>query len=134
MALMRTTYNFGFFCRLLSALEREFGHRVPNSLLHTMTSVDHVLLFYSTPVDVSTPYEKLHEDAERGRTPPNLHVQRFTKRYSPDDPHPYFSITAFPTIDKIYLTPEDRKKYKDITWDKSPWVNSLEEWYEKNKK
>ena len=39
--------------RLLMAMEKEFGgHNVPNSLLHTMKSLDHVFHFYSTRVDV----------------------------------------------------------------------------------
>jgi len=66
---------------LLTALAEEFeGHRVPNSLVHTMTSLDHVLHFYSTAVDVRTPYEKLHDDQGKGLLPPNLTVQRDPKR------------------------------------------------------
>ena len=56
---------FFILIRLLPALDREFSHFPPNSLLHTLTSVDRVFHFYSTRVDVRTPYEKLDDEANK---------------------------------------------------------------------
>ncbi len=51
--------------RLLLALEAEFSHCVPNSLVHTLTTVDKALHFYSARVDVRTPYEKMDDEAKK---------------------------------------------------------------------
>ena len=49
--------------KLLVALSQAFGdHSVPNSLLHTLPTLDEVFLFYNTKVDVRTPYEKLNSE------------------------------------------------------------------------
>ena len=49
--------------KLLRALSEAFGnHSVPNSMLHTLPTLDEVFLFFNTKVDVRTPYEKLHSE------------------------------------------------------------------------
>lgn len=113
--------------RLLLSMERAFdGHTVPNSMVHTMTTLDRLFHFYSTRVDMRTPYEKLHDDQGRGRLPPNLHVQRYAKRFDPDDDgdSEFDRITAFPTSSTIIVDPENRKKYRDRAAARPPWTNS----------
>lgn len=106
--------------KLLKALEREFQHTVPNSMLHTMTSLDHVFLFYNSRVDTRTPYEKLHESKEEGQLPPNLNIQLNPVRFNPDGDH-WTNKTAFPGSNTIIVHPENRKKYKDVIWNRDPW-------------
>lgn len=108
--------------RVLSALQRELKHEVPNSLLHTLTSLDEVLRFFSTPVDVRTPYEKLHEDRARGKLPKNLHVQLDPLLYNQEDDHPLHKVTALPQENEILVTPEERKLFKERPkWEGSPY-------------
>jgi hypothetical protein len=54
--------------QLLLALDSAFSHSVPNSLVHRIATLDHAFRFYCTPVDVRTPYEKLHADQVRWGT------------------------------------------------------------------
>ncbi|XP_059087916.1 uncharacterized protein LOC131884227 isoform X2 [Tigriopus californicus] len=106
--------------KVLSALEREFQHKVPNSMIHTMTTLDHVFLFYNSRVDTRTPYEKLHESKEEGQLPPNLNIQLNPVRFNPDGDH-WSNITAFPGSNTIIVHPENRKKYKDVIWKRDAW-------------
>ena len=109
--------------RVLKALEKEFNHSVPNSLLHTITSLDNAFLFFSTKVDVRTPYEKLYQEKSKGNLPPNLHIQLNPKRFDPSD-EGKFGISAFPRSNTIMVTPEARKKYKDIISEHDAWKYS----------
>jgi len=112
--------------QLLAALAEEFkGHRVPNSLLHTMTSVDKVLSFYSTPVSDQSPYDKLEAGVQRGDLPQNLHVQIEPLRFDPTtSTSDLGKISAFPRHSTILVSPESRKKWKPFKAKRSPYKNS----------
>ena len=110
--------------KLLIALEAEFKHSVPNSLLHTMTSLDHVFLFYSTKVDVRTPYDKLHDEKSRGNLPRNLHIQLNPKRFDMSSEHLLDQVTAYPGSSTVLVYPEARKKYKDLIAERRQLKNS----------
>ena len=113
--------------RLLPALEKAIdGHRVPNSLLHTLSTLQEVLLFYSTPVETSTPYDLLADAAERSELPPNLQVQRDAHRFSLDEGAEPGSlgVDAYPRVNSVMVSPEARKKYSDVIKNKSPWRNA----------
>merc|ERR1711915_837541 len=55
-----------------TALEKEFDHSVPNSMLHQMTNLHVLLKFYKSPISSNTPYEQLYLDSQDGSLPPNL--------------------------------------------------------------
>eukprot|EP00095_Tigriopus_kingsejongensis_P006974 maker-scaffold693_size110418-snap-gene-0.24 protein:Tk06974 transcript:maker-scaffold693_size110418-snap-gene-0.24-mRNA-1 annotation:"mitochondrial 39s ribosomal protein l50" len=107
--------------QILCALHAEFQHKVPNSLIHTMVSLDHVFLFYNTTVDVRTPYEKLHESRDEGQLPPNLNIQLRAARFDPKGDHWTNRTTAYPGTNTIIVDPENRKKYKDVISARDPW-------------
>ena len=114
--------------QLLACLAESFsGHRVPNSLLHTMTSLDKVLTFYSTRVDMLSPYDRLEQGVRSGDLPSNLTVQVDPLRFDPDSSASKLDvdrISAFPRSSTILSTPEARKKWKSVTAKHSPWRNS----------
>lgn len=64
---------------VFNACFKEFQHSIPNSLLHTIETLDDVLKFYSTPVSAITPYENL----KNIKLPPNVHVQYEYQRFHP---------------------------------------------------
>ena len=112
--------------QLLATLAEEFkGHRVPNSLLHTMTSLDKVFSFYSTPVSEESPYDKLEAGVQRGDLPQNLHVQIEPLRFDPSTATSDLGkITAYPRQSTLLVTPEARKKWKPVKAKHSPYKNS----------
>jgi len=112
--------------QLLAVLAEDFGgHRVPNSLLHTMTSLDKVFSFYSTPVSEQSPYDKLEAGVQRGDLPQNLHVQIEPLRFDPTNATSDLGkISAFPRHSTILVTPESRKKWKPFKAKHSPYQNS----------
>ena len=112
--------------RLLSYLTEVFsGHRVPNSMLHTMTTMDKVFSFYSTEVNHMSPYDHLEAGVKRGTLPQNLYVQLEPVRFDPvNATHDLGRVTAFPGDSTIMVTPESRKKWKDRKAKKSPYRNS----------
>ena len=103
--------------KLIAALEAEFEHNVPNSMIHTMTNLDLVFHFFSAKIDVRTPYDKLHDAQSKGHLPPNLRVQLNPIRFGDDldnKANPLASVTAFPRSRTVMVSPEARKKYKDV--------------------
>jgi len=112
--------------QLLALLAEEFkGHRVPNSLLHTMTSLDKVFSFYSTPVSEQSPYDKLEAGVQSGALPQNLHVQIEPLRFDPTtSTSDLGKITAFPRHSTLLVSPESRKKWKPYKAKHSPYKNS----------
>ncbi len=98
------------------------GHRVPNSMLHTMTTLDKVFSFYSTPVDMMTPYERIEAGVRFGDMPQNLHVQLEPHRFDPEGGSSRLDrVTAFPRSSTILSTPEAKKRWKEVKAKKSPW-------------
>lgn len=86
------------------------GHAIPNSRIYEMKTVKDVIDFYSTTVDVRTPYEELD------RTVPNLYVISEAKRYDPETD----GISAFPKSSTLVTGLKHRKKYKGH-FAKSSW-------------
>ena len=64
---------------LCSACAKEFDHPIPNSLLHTIETLNDIKKFYRTPVDTITPLDRMR-DME---LPENLHVQFDYHRFLP---------------------------------------------------
>lgn len=115
---------------LLAALAEEFrGHRVPNSMLHTMTTLDKVFSFYSTEVTDQSPYDKLEAGVLRGQLPQNLHVQIEPLRFDPTtSTSDLGKISAFPRSSTILVSPEARKKWKPFKAKHSPYRNSQKDY------
>ena len=110
---------------LASLAENLNGHRVPNSLLHTMTTLDKVLTFYSTSVDMLSPYDRLEQGVRSGVLPANLTVQLEPLRFDPSQAtHELGRITAFPRSSTILSTPEAKKKWSPVIAKRAPWKNS----------
>ncbi|XP_044759817.1 39S ribosomal protein L50, mitochondrial [Coccinella septempunctata] len=76
---------------VLRACFSKFQHSVPNSLLRTIKTLDDIRNFYNTPVDTSTPYDKLRNMD----LPENLHVQYDYVRFHPDSDTKFNGQTAF---------------------------------------
>ena len=112
--------------QLLASLAEAFGgHRLPNSLLHTMTSLDKVLTFYSTGVDMLSPYDRLELGVRSGSLPANLTVQLEPLRFDPSTATSEIGrVTAFPRSSTILSTPEAKKKWDPVKAKHSPWRNS----------
>lgn len=64
---------------LLNDCYKTFNHSVPNALLHKIETLEQLRLFYMTPVDVRTPYDKL----KNMDLPKNMHVQFEYLRFHP---------------------------------------------------
>jgi hypothetical protein len=111
---------------LLGALAESFGgHRVPNSLLHTMTTLDRVFTFYSTQVNQMSPYDRLEAGVRQGVLPQNLHVQLEPVRFDPSIATSDMGrISAFPRCSTILVSPEAQKKWKPFKAKHSPYKNS----------
>ena len=75
---------------LLQKCFQEFKHSVPNSVLHTIETIQDVTYFYSTRVKTTTPYD----DLKNADLPPNLHVQQDYVRFHPDTDTMFNGITA----------------------------------------
>lgn len=112
--------------KLLSILAEDFGgHRVPNSLLHTMTTLDKVFTFYSTEVTDQSPYDLIESGVRQGTLPQNLHVQLEPYRFDPTTATSEIGKTsAFPRESDIFVTPEARKKFTPFKAKRSPYRNS----------
>jgi len=118
--------------RVLNALSKAVGgHDVPNSIVHTIDSLDKALTFYSTPVDSQTSYERMASAQSRGELPPNLHIQLDPLRFNPEQAlaegrtSNLNTITAYPRDSTILSTPEARKRYGKMSYKSkhSPYVN-----------
>lgn len=89
----------------LKSCTATFSHKVPNSVLHEMRSVQDVIEFYLTPVDTTLPLDRIQNSPD---LPQNLHIQQDYVRFSPDDP--MFERSAFPKSST--LVSSIRRKYK----------------------
>ncbi|XP_045478355.1 39S ribosomal protein L50, mitochondrial [Harmonia axyridis] len=76
---------------VLKACYSKFQHCVPNSLLRTVQTLDDIREFYRTPVDTSTPYDKL----KNMELPENLHIQNDYVRFHPETDTKYNGQTAY---------------------------------------
>lgn len=81
-----------------------------------------VFHFYSVKVDLKTPYERLEAATKTGDLPANLHIQLDAHRFDPETGTSDFDlVTAFPRSSTIMVTPEARRKYKDVIAKHPPW-------------
>ncbi|CAG9784043.1 unnamed protein product [Diatraea saccharalis] len=100
---------------VLNACYKETGHSVPNSLLHTIETVDDLKEFYKTPVDTKTPFDAL----VKMELPKNLHIQENYVRFHPDKDTLFNGVSAFPKRSTIVSGLKTRKKYEGYTAKKS---------------
>lgn len=96
--------RFELFC----ACESKFQHKIPNSLLHTIETVEDVTAYYQTSVDTITPLENLRNLD----LPKNLHVQYEYHRFHPDTDTKFGGVTAFPGSSTIVTGLKYKDKYK----------------------
>ncbi|XP_050446163.1 39S ribosomal protein L50, mitochondrial [Cataglyphis hispanica] len=104
--------------KLFVTCEREFKHSIPNSLLYTIESIDDLKQFYTTPVDIKTPYEALG----RIDLPKNLHVQQEYHRFHPDTDTLFNGKTAFPKSSTLVTGLKYKKKYPGHKQE-NPWLD-----------
>ncbi|KMQ96990.1 39s ribosomal protein mitochondrial [Lasius niger] len=104
--------------KLFVACEEEFKHSIPNSLLYTIESIEDLKRFYTTPVDVTTPYEALG----RIDLPKNLHIQQEYHRFHPDTDTLFNGKTAFPKSSTLVTGLKYKKKYPGHKQE-NPWLN-----------
>ncbi|KOB78972.1 Uncharacterized protein OBRU01_01431 [Operophtera brumata] len=96
---------------VLKACYEETGHSVPNSLMHTIETVDDLKSFYMTPVDTKTPFDAL----TKMELPKNLHVQENYVRFHPDKDTLFNGATAYPKSSTIVSGLKTRKKYEGFS-------------------
>ncbi|RZC33586.1 uncharacterized protein BDFB_000426 [Asbolus verrucosus] len=93
---------------LCSACAREFDHAIPNSILHTVQTLDDVRNFYQTPVDTKTPLDKMRNM----ELPENLHVQFEYHRFHPETDTMFGGQTAFNRSSTLITGLKYKGKYK----------------------
>ncbi|XP_072944043.1 large ribosomal subunit protein mL50 [Epargyreus clarus] len=97
--------------KVLKECFTETGYSVPNSLLHSIETVDNLLEFYETPVDVHTPFDAL----KKMELPKNLHIQEDYVRFHPDKDTLFNGVSAYPRNSTIVTGLKARKKYEGYT-------------------
>lgn len=93
---------------LFYACESKLQHKIPNSLLYRIETVEDVTKFYETPVDTITPFDNL----KNSDLPKNLHVQYEYERFHPDTDTKFGGVTAFPGSSTIITGLKYKEKYK----------------------
>ncbi|XP_060523417.1 large ribosomal subunit protein mL50 [Cylas formicarius] len=102
--------------KLFTKCIEKFDHHVPNSLLHQIETLAELRDYYKTPVDVTTPLDKLRNMD----LPENLHVQFEYHRFRPDADK--FGETAFPGRSTIVTGLKYKNKYKGhVQKSNTPW-------------
>ncbi|KAL4707409.1 hypothetical protein ACJJTC_008594 [Scirpophaga incertulas] len=96
---------------VLNACYKETGHSVPNSLLHTIETIEGLVEFYKTPVDTTTPFDSLL----KMDLPKNLHIQENYIRFHPEKDTLFNGKSAFPKSSTIVTGLKSRKKYEGYT-------------------
>jgi len=120
-------------CELLNAIGEALHHYIPNSMLHEMNSLDKILHFYSVEITKESSYDRLESMSKKGELPPNLYIQLEPVRFDPKaaeedgNEQDVARITAYPRSSTIIVTPESRKKYRDVIAKHPPWVNAADE-------
>ncbi|XP_023019527.1 mitochondrial ribosomal protein L50 [Leptinotarsa decemlineata] len=92
---------------LLCKCEEALGHGVPNSMLHHLETLKDVRNFFATPVDTTTPYDKLRNI----ELPENLSVQFEYHRFHPETDTAFGGVTAFPESSTIVTGLRYKDKY-----------------------
>uniref|UniRef100_A0A8D9AQ18 Large ribosomal subunit protein mL50 n=1 Tax=Cacopsylla melanoneura TaxID=428564 RepID=A0A8D9AQ18_9HEMI len=100
---------------LLDSCYEEFAHKIPNSVLHKINTLDDVYHFYQTLVDVRTPLEAM----KTRDLPPNLHILYEYHRFADDSSH-FNGVTAFPENSNVVTGLKTKKKYAGF---EAPRVN-----------
>lgn len=80
------------------------GHQIPNSRIYEMKTIQDVIEFYCTRVDIRTPYEEL----ANSELVPNLHIIPHAHRYNPETD----GVSAFPKSSTLVTGIKTRKVYK----------------------
>ncbi|GLV46749.1 mitochondrial ribosomal protein L50 [Carabus blaptoides fortunei] len=93
---------------LLTACNNEFNHYIPNSLLHTIETVNDVVEFYKTPVNTTMPLDMMRNI----NLPENVHVQYEYHRFHPETDTMFDGVTAFPKSSTLVTGIKYRKKYQ----------------------
>ncbi|KAL1451977.1 hypothetical protein WDU94_006300 [Cyamophila willieti] len=91
---------------ILDSCYEEFAHKIPNSVLHKINTLDDVYHFYLSPVDVRTPLEAM----KTRDLPPNLHILYDYHRFADHTSH-FNGVTAFPRSNNVVSGLKTKKKY-----------------------
>ncbi|KAG5900633.1 hypothetical protein JTB14_005910 [Gonioctena quinquepunctata] len=86
------------------------GHSVPNSLLHHLETLRDVKIFYKSPIDTTTPLDKM----KHMELPENVHVQFDYVRFNPKS-DAFGGVTAFPESSTIVTGLKYKNKYPGHT-------------------
>lgn len=84
---------------LFVACSEQLQHTIPNSLLHTIKTTGDIQKFYETPVEVTTPLDKL----QNMELPENLHVQYEYHRFHPGSRTLIFNAWPSTNMHMFYL-------------------------------
>jgi large subunit ribosomal protein L50 len=100
--------------KLLASLGKEFNHFVHNSRLRDMKNLNNIYMFYTTPVDMKNPYDRLCSQGEAGELPPNLHIQKDAFRFTGKGDNKLDQVTAYPRSSTIVSGLYTRDKYTGV--------------------
>eukprot|EP00088_Acartia_fossae_P008645 TRINITY_DN14151_c0_g1_i1.p1 TRINITY_DN14151_c0_g1~~TRINITY_DN14151_c0_g1_i1.p1 ORF type:complete len:251 (+),score=36.11 TRINITY_DN14151_c0_g1_i1:36-788(+) len=98
--------------QILMKLYQELDHAVHNSRLIDMKTLEDVFTYYTTTIDMKTPYDRLHMASEQGSLPPNLCIQKDPHRFTGKSDHRLDQVTAFPRSPTIVSNIYSKKKNK----------------------
>ncbi|XP_973709.2 uncharacterized protein mRpL50 [Tribolium castaneum] len=96
---------------LCAACAKEFNRAIPNSVLHSVQTLNDVRNFYQTTVDDVTPLDKMRNM----ELPENLHVQYEYYRFHPDTDKLFKGQTAFNRESTLVTGLKYKNKYKGHT-------------------
>ncbi|XP_053675537.1 39S ribosomal protein L50, mitochondrial [Anopheles nili] len=92
----------------LSACENSFSHRVPNSMLHELHTIEDAVVFYQTPVDTRLPLDAI----QSMDLPENLHIQHEYVRFHPETDTMFGGKSAFPKSSTVVTGLKYKQKYR----------------------
>ncbi|XP_044252335.1 39S ribosomal protein L50, mitochondrial [Tribolium madens] len=93
---------------LCMACAKEFDRAIPNSVLHSIQTLNDVRNFYQTPVDNVTPLDKMRNMD----LPENLHVQYEYHRFHPETDKLFKGQTAYNRESTLVTGLKYKDKYK----------------------
>jgi len=95
--------------KILSKCINQLDHDIPNSQLHKINTIGHLVSYFNEPVKTTTSMEELKHSTD---LPPNLHIQHEYIRFHPETDTMFGGLSAFPGRSTIVTGLKARKKYK----------------------
>lgn len=96
--------------KLLTRCIKEFGHDIPSSCLMSVSTIDDIVEYFSTPVEGVSPYDSLIKS--KNNLPQNIHAIPNYVRFHPETDTFFGGVSAYPGTSTIVTGLRAKKKYK----------------------